>query len=309
MQFSIKKIRRKILYHLCEYYPEFVTKLLFYRRFGKKLNLGNPITFNEKLQWLKLKEYKDNSLVTLCADKYAAREYIIKSGCSDILNEIYYVWNNTDKINWDSLPNKFVLKCNHGAGYNIICKDKNELNISNAKYKLEKWMKHDYWRNSVELCYKNITKQIICEKFIETSTGSLPYDYKVFCFNGKPLFVMLCTERETDKPKYYFMDKEWNILPYGLDYLELKDKSSLKKPDGYEKLFHYAKKLSTPFPFVRVDFYLNDGKIIFGELTFTPAAGLDIELNNPKTINADEIIGDLLDLNKISHEYQKRNTK
>ncbi|PHM62365.1 ATP-grasp fold amidoligase family protein [Xenorhabdus ishibashii] len=299
MDFSIKNIRKKTLYYLCGYYPEFVTKLLFFRRFGKILNLKKPITFNEKLQWLKLKEYKDKPLVTLCADKFLVRNYVANLGCNNILNEIYYAWDSVDEINWDALPPKFVLKCNHGAGYNIICKDNSKLDVNSTKSILKKWMKHDYWRNSVELCYKNIPKKIVCEKFIETKSGTLPYDYKVFCFHGHPLFVMVCTERETDKPKYYFVDKEWDILPYGLDYLNLKDKSLLEKPDGYSDLFHYAEILSKPFPFVRADFYLNDGQIIFGELTFTPAAGLDIELNNEKVQNVDKLIGDLLDIHKI----------
>ncbi|MGJ0576531.1 ATP-grasp fold amidoligase family protein [Xenorhabdus bovienii] len=298
MKNTIRRIENKALYHLSKYCPELVTKRLYYRAFGKSLNIDNPNTFNEKLQWLKLKKYKNNSLVTLCADKHSVREYIINSGCSEILNEIYYSWDNVDEINWDKLPNKFVLKCNHGAGYNIVCKDKKALKFNEIKRKLSRWMAHDYWKLAVEFCYKDIPKKIICEKFIETKDGHLPYDYKVFCFNGKPLFVMLCTERETKKPKYYFVDKNWNILPYGLDYLKLKNPKALEKPEGYLTLFDYAEKLAKPFPFVRADFYLNDGNIIFGELTFIPAAGLDIELDNEMVNDVDQIFGDLLDLKK-----------
>ncbi|OTA19175.1 hypothetical protein Xbed_02572 [Xenorhabdus beddingii] len=297
MRHFVRRVENKTLYYLSEYFPEVVTKRLYYRTFKKNLALDNPKTFNEKLQWLKLREYNNNPLVTLCADKHSVREYVIKSGCSEILNEIYFSWSSPNEIIWHTLPDKFVLKCNHGAGYNIVCKDKNLLNPNQVKKKLSKWMAHDYWKLAVELCYKHIPKKIICEKFIETKSGHLPYDYKVFCFNGKPLFVMLCTERETSKPKYYFVDKDWNVLPYGLDYLKLNDSKLLEKPEGYLSLFYFAEKLAKPFPFVRADFYLNDGKIIFGELTFVPAAGLDIELNNENMNDVDETLGNLLDLN------------
>ncbi|WP_311749502.1 ATP-grasp fold amidoligase family protein [Proteus terrae] len=295
----MKYIRKKILRSLCICYPTLVTNLLYYRRFGKKLNLKNPTTFNEKLQWLKLNTYKNNPLVTQCADKYKARDYIKKLHCEDILNDIYYAWDSPSEIDWDNLPNKFVLKCNHGAGYNIVCRNKKKLNKDETLAILTQWMKEDYWKNSVELCYKDIPKKIICEKFIETKNKALPLDYKVFCFHGKAEFVMICTERESKKPKFFFMDKNWNLLPYGLDYNNIIDTSVLEKPIGYEKLFFYAEKLSKQFPFVRADFYLNDNVILFGELTFTPAAGLDIELNNKEIKNVDIIIGNLLDLNKI----------
>lgn len=295
----IKHIRKKVLRSLCNSFPTLVTKLLYYRRFGKRLNLKRPKTFNEKLQWLKLNTYKNNLLVTQCADKYKVREYIKKTHCEDILNDIYYTWNSPLEINWEALPNKFVLKCNHGAGYNIVCRDKEKLNQDKIITTLTKWMKEDYWKNSVELCYKDIPKKIICEKFIETESKELPLDYKVFCFHGKAEFVMICTDRESQKPKFFFVDKDWNLLPYGLDYKYITDASILTKPIGYEKLFFYAEKLSKPFPFVRADFYLNDNNILFGELTFTPAAGLDIELNNKEIRNVDIIIGNLLNLNRI----------
>ncbi|CAM3839166.1 ATP-grasp fold amidoligase family protein [Xenorhabdus thuongxuanensis] len=292
----MKHLKRFVFTILCHISPKLATQILFYKRLRKKINFNFPETFNEKLQWLKLNKYDNNKLVTTCADKYAVREYIQNLGLDHLLNEIYYTWDNENEIAWEKLPQKFVLKCNHGAGYNIICNNKDSLDIQQAKEKIKKWMKENYWINTVELCYKKINKKIICEKFIETESGALPYDYKVFCFNGIPKFVMVCTERETKKPKYYFMTKDWEILPYGLDYQKFKSTLKIPKPQGFEKLFDYAKTLSEPFPFVRVDFYLDNGNVIFGELTFTPAAGYDAELNNPENPYADLEIGKLLNL-------------
>ncbi|WP_086955993.1 ATP-grasp fold amidoligase family protein [Xenorhabdus innexi] len=297
----IKKLRNKILYHICDLFPEFVTKSIYKERLNKKLNLVTPITFNEKLQWLKLNTYKDNKLVTQCSDKLAVRDYVKDRGCEEILIPLYGFWDKASDIDWATLPDKFVMKCNHGACYNIICRDKNNLNITNEVNKLNCWMREDYWRKSVEMGYKNIPKKIICEKFIETKSGVLPYDYKVFCFNGKAEFVMVCVNRGSGKPKFYFMNRNWEMLPYGVDYTEVK-LDCLTKPENFEKLFYYAEKLSQPFPFVRVDLYLNDKVINFGELTFIHSAGMDKELNNKKQNNVDEIMGDLikLDFNKIS---------
>ncbi|WP_340616633.1 ATP-grasp fold amidoligase family protein [Xenorhabdus entomophaga] len=294
----LKILRNKIFYHACDLFPEFVTKSIYKERLNKNLNFETPSSFNEKLQWLKLNTYKDSELVTQCADKFAARDYVSDKGCQEILIPMYGCWDKASDIDWNSLPDKFVMKCNHGAGYNVICKNKKYLNINDTVNKLNFWMKEDYWRKAVELVYKNIPKKIVCEKFIETTNGALPYDYKIFCFHGRPEFAMVCTERESDKPKFYFMDKSWNVLPYGIDCFDA-DLDKLEKPQNFEKLFYYAEKLSQPFPFVRVDLYLNDGVIKFGELTFIHSAGMDKELNNEKYNNVDETIGNLikLDLN------------
>ncbi|QUT01925.1 ATP-grasp fold amidoligase family protein [Proteus terrae] len=293
----LKILRNKLRYKYCDIFPELVTKSIYKERIKKTLNLDPPQTFNEKLQWLKLNLYKNNSLVTKCADKYADREYVKDCGCEEILNEIHQVWDQPDEINFSELPNKFVLKCNHGAGYNIICRNKDKISPAEMKQTLTTWLNEDYWRLAVEFAYKDIPKKIICEKFIETKNNELPYDYKLFCFNGKPLFVMICTERESQHPKFYFVNKEWELLPYGIDYKNSEVSSILEKPQNYQKLFEYAEKLSKPFPFVRVDLYLNSGVIHFGELTFIPSAGMDKELNNEENKNVDLIFGNYLKLN------------
>ncbi|HHX31747.1 MAG TPA: glycosyl transferase [Bacteroidales bacterium] len=255
--------------------PELSSKFLYKRAFAKKLDLNNPITLNEKLMWLKLNTYYNNPLITKCADKYMVRDYIKECGCNEILNDLIASWDSVDEIDWASLPNKFALKCNHGSGYNIICTDKKEFDIDNAKAKLSKWMKEDYWRHYAEVNYKYIKKKIICEKYIETDSGFLPDDYKVYCFNGKPWCVMVCVGRESGHPKYYFFDRNWSLLPLNKDSRNVSKDFYMDKPEGIDGLFKYAEMLCKPFPFVRADFYLANGKTIFGELTFTPAGALD----------------------------------
>ncbi|MER1984402.1 MAG: ATP-grasp fold amidoligase family protein [Solibacillus sp.] len=272
--------------------PTLISKILYKTVFNKELDLKNPITLNEKVMWLKLNTYYKNDLVTKCADKYKVREYIEESGNSELLNDLISSWGSVEEIDWDSLPQKFVMKCNHGAGYNIICRDKSRFNVEEAKITLSKWMKEDYWKFRAETNYKYIPKKIICEKFLETSDGELPEDYKIYCFNGKATCVMVCTGREKGYPKFYYFNKNWELLPFSTDALNVPADFKLEKPDGFEKMFEYAEKLAKPFPFVRVDFYLIEGEVIFGELTFTPGAALD----KGRLESTDRILGDSLNL-------------
>jgi len=289
-----KFIRTLISNQLSVLFPELKTKMLYKHRFGKALDMKNPVTLNEKLQYLKFNHYNNNSLITQCADKYAVREYVKKQGCEEILNEIYFSCDSASDIPWGSLPNKFVIKGNHGAGYNFICTDKKSLNISQATRQIDGWMREDFWKRNAELNYKNIKKKIIGERFIETEDGSGPEDYKIYCFHGVAHCMMLCIGRDKGDPKFVYFDKNFKVLPYSQDSLDLtpEEIASFVKPDGYEKLFDYATKLSAPFDFVRADFYLTHGKVIFGELTFTPSAGMDTE----RLVSTDILFGNLLKL-------------
>lgn len=270
--------------------PEFSAKAHYYIKFKKKLNLRNPTNFNEKIQWLKFNEYKGD-IYTLCADKYKVREYIISKGCGEILNELYGVYDNPQAIDYAALPEKFALKCNHGAGYNIICDNKSSLDIEKTNKKLNEWLKQDFSSHFVEPQYKKIERKILCEKFIENEFGGFPDDYKFYCFNGKPYAVMVCIGREKGTPKFYYFDMDWNPLPFE-DTIELINDNQLPEmPEGFHKMKEYAFKLATDFKFVRADFYLLNGQVIFGELTFTPSAGLDVTLQE-----ADVILGGQLKL-------------
>lgn len=285
----VKKQPRMILSTIS---PRLVSHLLYFKTFKQVLNLKNPKTFNEKLMWLKLNTYYNNPLVTQCADKYLVRQYVKDLGCGEILNDLIGVWDSEEEIQWDSLPNKFAIKCNHGCGYNIICNDKSKLDITKAQKTLSSWLSEDFWKISAEVNYKYIPKKIICEKFIESKEGLLPPDFKFYCFNGKALFVMVCLEREKGKTRYYYFNKDWEMLNYSSDAKEIPEELLNKKPKGMDEMFEYANKLAGPFPFVRVDFYLNDGKVLFGELTFSPARALDNEIF-PQT---DLMLGKLINL-------------
>ncbi|EMB36018.1 glycosyl transferase [Treponema denticola] len=255
--------------------PVYASKRLYKRALGKKLNLKNPQTLNEKCMWLKLNTYYNNPLITECCDKYLVRNYVKRMGYSEILNDLIGVWNNPDEIDFNSLPDKFVLKCNHGCGYNIICTDKNTLNIQKTKKQLKKWLREDFWKLYAETQYKFIKKRIICEKYIETKDSPLPIDYKFFCENGKFKTLQIITDRETDITLYYF-DEALNYRPdyYSLDEVDVVNIGHPKLPSNIKDMIKIAEHLSSPFPFVKVDLYNADGKILFSELTFIPYGGI-----------------------------------
>lgn len=259
--------------------PRLNTEVLYLTKFHKRINLKNPKTLDEKIQWLKFHDYKDNILVRDCADKYLVRGYVESCGCPEILNELYATYDRVEDIDWDALPEKFVIKWNFGCGQNLICFDKSKLDINEAKRKLKDWYKvrNTFYLAYSELQYKGIKPKLVCEKLIETEHGGLPVDYKFYCFGGKAECVLVCVGRGSDGhgAKYYFFDRNWNLLRYNKTGKEAPENFTLPKPKNIERLFEYADMVSKPFPFVRADFYLENGKAIFGELTFTPCGGFD----------------------------------
>lgn len=270
--------------------PVLATKLLHFKRTGKWINLKNPIDFNEKLQWLKINE--DQGLKALCADKYAVYRYIEKNYDSSILNKLIAVYDKPSDIEWDKLPDKFAMKCNHGCAYNIVTKSKEELDRHDVETKLNKWLNEKFGQKSLEPHYDLIKPRIIIEEYIENSAGLLPLDYKIYCFNGLAKLVLVCSERE-DSLKLDFLDLEWNRLHIG----HKKNESSniIEMPACFDEMVRHAEALSQPFTFVRVDFYEKDGVPVFGELTFTPAANMADYYNDYGL----ELLGNMMDL-KIS---------
>lgn len=273
--------------------PVLNTKARYKRVFGRKLNLSNPQTLNEKILWLKLNRYMKDSLVIQCADKYRVREYVTMSGCGDLLNELYADYDSADKINWRELPNKFVLKWNFGAGFNIICTDKLTMDMNAVTKQMNKWGKQKPWLPYSEMQYKYAPKRIICERYLEKdpTEKSIP-DYKVYCFHGSPLAILVIHGRGS-KISAEFFNSSWDVLPPPSSKYEIV-KSPTKKPKNLQQMLEASRRLSKPFPFVRCDFFIVEDKIYFGELTFTPAAGLFLS----QTIIDNKDMTEYLDINK-----------
>ena len=267
----MKNVYRLIIKLICKISPKLLSKIIYYRKFKKKLNLKEPKDFNEKLMWLKLNKYNSNKTVWECSDKYYVRKFAKTRGINDEnLPNLLGTYNFAEEINFNELPNKFVLKCTHGCGYNIICENKMLLDKKECIKELNKWLNIKFGYESAETHYMHIKPRIICEEFIENNEGEFPIDYKVYCFNGKAKIILVCTNRKNGY-KTVFYDLEWNRV-YARDN-EVKV-SEIEKPKSLEKMIEYSQILSRDFEFVRVDFYEFFGKPILGEMTFTPAACL-----------------------------------
>ena len=235
---------------------------------GRLFNKRDVKYFGEKIQYLKLygnlEKYSDFS------DKYKVREYVSSKIGKEYLIPLLGVYNKPEEINYSALPNKFVLKANHGCGYNIIVRDKDNINVSKINKKLAKWLKEDYYKIKKEYQYKDIERKIICEEFISDENDKL-LDYKFFCFDGNPEFLAVYSDRN-DGHEIKLDDLEWNDL--NLKETKIKNyKGKFEKPENFEKMIEISKRLSKDFQFVRVDLYNVSGKIYFGELTFTHASG------------------------------------
>ena len=270
-------------------------KKLFKATMKKELNLENPETFNEKLQWLKL--YNRNPKYTIMVDKYKVREYIKLKIGEEYLIPLLGVWNNPEEIDFDKLPKQFVLKCNHNSGLGMcICKDKSKLNIKKVKRELQKGLAQNFYLSGREWPYKDVPRKIICEKYMVDSnkTEGLT-DYKFFCFNGYVDCVMVAIERYTGNPKFYFFDKNWKLLKYNKRGKEAKEDFKLPMPKLIFKMFEIAEKLSEGLPYSRIDLYSCNDKIYFGEITFFPDCGFDSNLL-PET---DKRFGELIDLESL----------
>ena len=242
----------------------------FQAEFGKSLNLDSPQTFNEKLQWLKL--YNRKPEYTMMVDKYKVREYIAQELGEEYLIPLLGVWDDPDEIDFDALPDQFVLKCNHNSGLGMcICKDKSKLDISKVRAELRKGLKENYYIRYREWPYKDVPRKIIAEKYMvdDSNCGELT-DYKFFCFNGVPKFMYISNDNSENATTDFF-DMEFNHLD-----MRMKDPNSNvipPKPYLFNEMKVIAEKLSQGIPFVRVDLYVIGGNIYFGELTFFHNAG------------------------------------
>ncbi len=250
-------------------YPAMISEQ-YKKRIGHELNWNNPTCYTEKMQWEKL--YDENPLKTQYTDKYLVRSWIKKVIGEEYLIPLLGVWNSFDEIDFNSLPNRFVLKTNHGSGTNIIVKDKEKLNLKSTKRTINDWLNTDFGYKTFELHYSKIVPKIIAEEYIETKTGDLQ-DYKFLCFDGKPLFCWVDIGRYSNHTRNVY-DLNWNLQPWNQEALGHYDKE-IPKPINFAKMIELATVLSTGFSHVRVDLYNVEGKIYFGEMTFTNGGGFD----------------------------------
>ena len=244
-------------------------KLMYEYKLSRKLNLDNPTTFNEKIQWLKLHDRKD--IYTIMVDKYLAKDYVANLIGSNYIIPTLGIYEKFDDIDFEKLPDQFVIKCTHDSGGLVIVKNKKCINKNNVKKKIERCMKHNYYYSGREWPYKNVKPKIIIEKYMEDKKTSELRDYKFFCFKGVPKFMFLATDRQINDTKFNFYDLDFNLLPFTQGHPN--DTRIIEKPQNFDKMIELAKVLSKDIPHVRVDFYEINGNIYFGELTFYHYSG------------------------------------
>lgn len=241
-------------------------KLVFHR----KLNLKHPETFNEKLHWLRFYGYQ--KLYCTLADKYTVREYVKEKIGEKYLIPLIQVYNDPATIDFNQLPSSFVFKLAYGSGWNIICTNKNKLNIKKCIQQLKTWQKSDYYRLGREKQYKGIPPRILCEQFIGEKE-EVPEDYKFFCFDGQPHFIQVDISRFKNHRRIIY-DTKWNRLP--IKYCFSNEVEDIPCPDNLQEMLEIAQKLSAGQSFVRVDLYSVNHRIYFGELTLTPGNGFEV---------------------------------
>lgn len=267
---------KNVLAHIS---PKLLVSIEFYHAFGRRLNWKNPKDINEKINWLKL--YSDTSLWTKCADKYAVREYVNQCGYPETLVKLYGKWNSAEEIDWNSLPNQFVMKVNNGSGDILVCKDKSSLKEEEVKERFKSILNSRFAYYNAEPHYTLMKPCIIAEELLSTDlqpikTQSL-IDYKIWCFNGKPYYIWACYDRIGDSVYVATYDLDWKRhdeksadVPHY--HIATKD---IPRPKSLDQMLKIAARLSEGIPQVRVDLYEVDDKPYFGEMTFTSAGGFN----------------------------------
>ena len=241
------------------------------------MNTKNPTTLNEKLQWLKF-NYRF-PLQSIVSDKLLVRDYVAEKIGAEYLIPLLGTWENYDDVDFDKLPEKFVLKCNHDSGGLVVCTDKSKLDHKEARNRVEKSLKSNFFYIGREYQYRNIKPRIICEQFI-SDNGKVPMDYKIYCFNGKPDVILVCKDRFSDnthRASYLYFDQEWRFQPLNKGDETLTE-VDVPKPKNLDRMIEIAKDLSKDFLFARIDLYNIDGQIYFGEITLSPNSGFDPDI-------------------------------
>lgn len=262
-------------------------RLQYYLKLGRRLNLAQPSLYNEKLQWLKLHDHRPEYCTYV--DKLAVRDYVAAKAGEKYLIPLIAACERVDQIDWDALPQRFVIKCTHGSSSNIICADKSQLDVAAAKSKLEGWMQRNWFWLSREWPYKNVRPRIIVEKFMGGADGSVPYDYKLMCFDGEPRYIVVDADRYTGHTRNYY-DTSWVKQPMRNRHPNCAHE--IPRPPQLEEMLDVARKLSQGIPHVRIDLYVVDGAVYFGEMTFFHGFGM--EVFEPRAF--EQHMGDLISL-------------
>jgi len=301
--------------HICWalLFPKWYVKYLYKRIVNKKLSLKDPKDYNEKIQWLKI--YSDTSLWTPLADKYKVRDYVTQCGLGDILVKLYGVWESADEIDFSGLPDKFVLKTNHGYGRVLLVEDKNKLDFVETRTQLNNWVNERYGMISFEPHYWNIHRRIIAEEYLEdkynAEISSSLIDYKFFCFHGEPYIIIAMYDRknptlgsavDTDGPrvKKEAFDIHWNSRTDVYAHRTDNYPPIVPKPSRLDEMLEICRTLSKSFPQVRVDLYEVNKKVYFGEITFTSGGGM--QYFTPESFLE---MGKKMDLSKVKQRTKR----
>ena len=300
MSIKTNRIYRSVLGYVNQHFPVTIARMRYRLIFGEPLNLKNPRNLNEKMLWLSL--YSDTKEWTRLADKYAVRGFVKERGLDYILNELYGKWDEVKDIDWEKLPNCFVLKSNNGSGYYKIVKDKSQLAHPETEQMLERWLKSSCDATTTEFHYKYIKSCIIAEKLLENTETDTVYsssivDYKIWCINGKVNYIWTVSNRRPGAFDGTLFDTEWNVIEDAVinNPHVHKPAKVLPKPANLNEMIHVAEVLSKGFPVVRVDLYNIGGKITFGEMTFTTHGG-NIDYLKPELLLE---MGEKIDISKV----------
>lgn len=288
---SSNKLLKKVKYAM-RFIPDSIyIQIYYFAHFKKFCDLKTPSTYNEKLNWLKLHDH--NPVYPTLVDKYEAKEYVARIIGNEYIIPTLGVWDTFDDIDFEKLPNQFVLKCTHDSEGLVIVKDKKKLDKNAAKEKIEAALKQNFYYIGREWPYKDVKPRIIAEQYMEDHVDGELRDYKFFCFDGEPKAMFIASDRASDHVKFDYYDLKFNHLDIKQKYPHAKE--ALRKPVTFEKMIEFSKILSKGFPHVRVDFYEVDGHLYFGELTFYHFSGfMPFEPDR-----WDKVFGDWLKLPKV----------
>lgn len=283
-----KEMLKKVKYSL-RFLPDRVyIQLYYFMQFKHFCNLKHPKTYNEKLQWLKLNDRKD--MYTTMVDKYEVKKYIAEKIGTEYVIPTLGIYDNFDDIDFENLPNQFVIKCTHDSEGIVICKDKSKFDKEKARKKINEALKYNFYYIGREWPYKNIKPRIMVEKYMENAEDKELKDYKFFCFNGEPKAMFVASDREKGETKFDYYDLKFNHLDIIQHYPNSINK--IKKPEKFEKMIDLSKRLSQELIHVRVDFYEVNGKVYFGEMTFYHFSGFQPFIPN----KWDKIFGNWIEL-------------